>query len=63
MEFLKHKWGYILLGVAVAAAVAAACFLLFWNDQGDAYTDGLLVRYEDTEGNDFCVHKEICCHE
>jgi len=31
------------------------CFLLFWKDSGDAYTDGLLVEYEDI--------KELGCYE
>lgn len=34
------------MSLALAAAVAAAVFLFFWNDQGDAYTDGLLVNSE-----------------
>lgn len=44
MEFLKHKWGYILLGLTAAAVVAGGCYLLFWNGSSSSYTDGLLVR-------------------
>jgi len=55
VEFLKRKWGYLLLGLALMATIMVVCFLLFWKDSGDAYTDGLLVEYEDI--------KELGCYE
>lgn len=44
MEFLKHKWGYLLLAAAVFLAAAAVWYLLFLNHEGDSYAGGMLVN-------------------
>ena len=44
MEFLKRKWGCVLLVIAVVAAIAVTWYLLFWTGSDGSYTDGLLVQ-------------------
>jgi len=44
MEFLKHKWGYLLLAVMILLTAAAVWYLLFLKQGGNSYAGGMLVQ-------------------
>ncbi len=50
MEFLKGKWTYALLALALLIAAAAIAWLLLVARDGDPYAGGMLVQAEGRGG-------------